>query len=133
MLGACLVARAAGVTLVTHGFNSSVDGWIVPMVGRMAHYPALPGTNSSCYQISITRNAQTQYVASASFIGGVSPLVADSGEILIKLDWSTLSSFGGASSTIIANATVNALLANEPDSSVGRKSIGGNAIASGGT
>jgi hypothetical protein len=102
--------RGAGVTIVTHGFNSSIDGWIVPMVGKMSHYPTLPGTNSSCYEISVAKNSNNQIVASASFIGGVLPLTADSGEIFIKLDWSTLSGIGGASSTAVAGATVNALL-----------------------
>ena len=31
-------AGAGGVTLITHGFNSSVDSWIVPMQGRVAQY-----------------------------------------------------------------------------------------------
>src|SRR4029079_3839684 len=35
----------------------------------------------------------------------------DSGEMLVKLDWSTLSSFGGPSTTPIAQTVVSALLA----------------------
>jgi hypothetical protein len=122
-LNASLLARGAGVTLVTHGFNSSVDGWIVPMIGAMAEYSSLPGANSSCYEISITRNAQNQYVASAIFIGGVQPLDADSGEIFIKLDWSSLSGFGGASSATVANTAAAALLSTNLIPALGGRAL----------
>ena len=86
---------AGGVTIITHGFNSNVTDWIIPMAGRMGQYPGFPGTTYSCYEISITRNGFGQYVAAASLIGGTAPLLTDSGEIAVKLDWSTLSGFGG--------------------------------------
>ena len=89
----------------------------------MAQYPALPGTNSSCYELSITRNAQSQYVALATLISGVEPLVANSGEIFIKLDWSTLSGIGGASSTVIANAAASALFSTNLISALGGRSL----------
>src|SRR5689334_14359818 len=88
--------RAAGVTLITHGFNSDVESWVIPMTEVIPHHPAFRGTNFSCYEISITQSSG-QYVATQTFLGGVSPLATDSGEILIKLDWSTLSGIGGAS------------------------------------
>src|SRR5690348_1567907 len=85
-------APGAGVTLITHGFSGNVTDWIIPMAGKIPAYTNFPGSNSSCYEISITQNGQGQIVASETLLTGVSPLVSDSGEIIIKLDWSTLSS-----------------------------------------
>ncbi len=102
---------AGGVTIITHGFNSNVTDWIIPMAGKMITYPSFPGATYSCYEISITRNGSGQYVAAATFLSGTPPLLTDSGEIVVKLDWSTLSNIGGASSTTVAQTTVNALLA----------------------
>ena len=101
---------AGGVTIITHGFNSNVTDWIIPMAGKVGGYPGFPGATYSCYQISITRNGSGQYVTSASLIGGAPPLSIDSGEIVVKLDWSTLSSVGGPSTTVIAQNAVSALL-----------------------
>ena len=96
-------AEAGGVTLITHGFNSDVASWIIPMQGRVTRYGALSPTNTACYEITITQNGQGQYVPAATFLSGTNPVVASSGEILIKLNWSTLSGLGGASTTTIAN------------------------------
>src|SRR5216110_3155251 len=85
---------AGGITIITHGFNSNVTDWIIPMAGRMGQYPGFPGTTYSCYEISITRNGSGQYMAVATFLSGTAPLLTDSGEIVVKLDWSTLSSGG---------------------------------------
>src|SRR5437762_13076756 len=101
---------AGGVTIITHGFNSNVTDWIIPMAGRIGRYPGFPGRTDSCYGISITRNGQGQYVAAASLIGGLPPLVTDSGEIVVKLDWSTVSGIGGPSTTTIAQTAVSAVL-----------------------
>ena len=81
------------------------------MAGKVGGYPGFPGATYSCYQISITRNGSGQYVTSATLIGGAAPLSIDSGEIVVKLDWSTLSSLGGPSTTTIAETAVSALLA----------------------
>ena len=102
---------AGGVTIITHGFNSNVTDWIIPMAEKVGEYPGFPGTTYSCYVISITRNGSGQYVASATLKNETPPLLTDSGEMLVKLDWSTLSSFGGPSTTTIAQTVVSALLA----------------------
>lgn len=102
-------ACAAGVTVITHGFNSDVTSWIMPMAGAMTRYNDFPGTNSTCYTISITQS-NSQYVASETFIAGTNPIASDSGEIFVKLDWSTLSGFGGPSTTTIASTAATALL-----------------------
>lgn len=99
---------AAGVTLITHGFNSDVASWIIPMQSGVAKYGNLSPTNTACYQVSITQSGG-QYVTTTTFLSGTNPLAAASGEILIKLDWSSLS--GGSVSTLfIATNTANALL-----------------------
>ena len=84
-------AAAGGVTLITHGFNSSIDGWVIGMATQVPGYPGFPGTNFSCYEIAITQNAQSQLIATPTLLFGTPPLGTDSGEIIIKLDWSTLS------------------------------------------
>ena len=110
-LGAASPLSASGVTVITHGFNSNVTDWVIPMAGEVIHYPNFPGTNYSCYRISITRNASGQYVPTSTFLAGTPPLQSDSCEILVKLDWSTLSGLGGPSTTTVAQAAVNAMLA----------------------
>ena len=102
---------AAGVTIITHGFNSNVTDWIIPMAGKVPGYPSFPGSTYSCYEISVTQNGSGQYVAAATFLGGTPPLLSDSGEMLVKLDWSTLSSLGGPSTTTIAQTAASALQA----------------------
>ncbi len=102
---------AGGVTIITHGFNSNVTDWIIPMAEKVGEYPGFPGATYSCYVISITRNGSGQYVASATLKNETPPLLTDSGEMLVKLDWSTLSGFGGPSTTTIAQTVVSALLA----------------------
>lgn len=118
--------RAGGVTVITHGFNSNVTDWIIPMAGKIGGYPGFPGTTYSRYQISITRNGSGQYVSSATLIAGPAPFLTDSGEIVIALDWSTLSGLAApdapsaevvppadpdsTSTSNVAQAAVNALL-----------------------
>jgi hypothetical protein len=103
-------ARGAGVTVITHGFNGNVEDWVIPMTEVVSGHPSFRGTSVSCYEISITRNGSGQYVAAATFLGGVAPTLTDSGEILVKLDWSSLAGFLGPSSTTIASAAVGALM-----------------------
>ena len=74
-------AGAGGVTLITHGFNSDVASWIVPMQGRVAQYGDLSPTNTTCYEITITQNGQGQYQAVATLLAGTNPTVAASGEV----------------------------------------------------
>lgn len=114
---------AGGVTIITHGFAANVTDWIIPMAGKIGGYPGFPGMNYSCYEISITRNGSGQYVASASLIGGVPPLQTDSGEIVVKLDWSTLSS-NGTSTTTVAQTAVGAVLSPTLIPDLGGHSLG---------
>ncbi|MDQ6859850.1 MAG: hypothetical protein M3032_01650 [Verrucomicrobiota bacterium] len=116
-------AFSGGVTIITHGFAGNVTDWIIPMAGKIGGYPGFPGVNYSCYEISITRNGSGQYVAAASLIGGVPPAQTDSGEIVVKLDWSTLSS-NGTSTTTVAQTAVNAVLSSTLLPELGGRSLG---------
>ncbi len=109
LLAGAAASTAGGVTVVTHGFAGNVTDWVIPMCNKMAQYPSFPGSNVTVYQISVTQAAPGVYVATPSFLDGVSPSAADSGEILIALDWSTLST-GSVPSTTVASVTANALL-----------------------
>jgi len=102
--------EAGGVTLITHGFNSDVASWIIPMQSSVAKYGALSLTNTACYDIEITAGSGGQYNTTVNFLSGTNPLAAASGEILIKLNWSTLSGLGGVSTLVIATNAANALL-----------------------
>ena len=110
LFGSGLPVRGAGVTVITHGFNSDIASWIIPMAGQIVSYQNFPGTNSTCYELSITKSGST-YTATPSLIAGVPPLTSDSGEIVIKVDWSTISTTLGVSTVNIANAAAAALLA----------------------
>ncbi len=108
-LAGVFVVRGAGVTLITHGFNSDVTSWVIPMGDKIAQYRSFPGTNCASYQISITKSGGT-YQISQAFLDGVNPLTSDSGEIIIALDWSTISATTGVPTTAVATQAVAAIL-----------------------
>jgi hypothetical protein len=83
--------RAAGVTLITHGFElqSGFQQWLATMADGITAYPRFPGTNFTTYLLSITYNNGYNY--SVTREEGVAPEYSDSGEIMIELDWSSLS------------------------------------------
>jgi hypothetical protein len=95
--------------VITHGFNSDITSWIIPMAGKITSYQSFPGSNSTCYALSITKTGST-YTNTPSLIAGVPPLTSASGEIIIKLDWSTIDTTLGVSTINIANAAAAALL-----------------------
>jgi hypothetical protein len=109
LFGQVQPGSSAGVTLVTHGFSGNVTDWVIPMCNKIAQYRSFPGTNVSIYQVSVTQPSPGVYTVSQTFLDGVSPLASDSGEILLALDWSTISS-GGTPTTAVASAAAAALL-----------------------
>ena len=108
LLASISSSRGGGVTLITHGFNSDVATWIIPMAGKITTYGSLRGTNTTCYEISVTKSGST-YNTAVSLIAGSPPLTTDSGEIILKLDWSTISATLGVSTLNIATAAAAAL------------------------
>ena len=102
------------MTLITHGFSGNVTDWIIPMAQKIPGYDSFPGTNFSCYEIYLAEDAQGNYLPAQRRIGGIAATNAESGEIIVKLDWSQLagSVFSGApfSTVDIAPAFTSALL-----------------------
>ena len=88
-----LSTKAAGVTIITHGFDSDVTGWITFMADEVAsyyhsRYPEL-STNIAIYTITLTTDGSNYYYQWTRDSGG-SPSNTDTGEIIVKLDWSQL-------------------------------------------
>jgi len=100
--------QAAGATIITHGLNGSVDDWVIAMASRMASYPRLPGTNSTCYELYFTPNGAS-YSLTWRRLAGDTPASTDSGEIFIKLDWRQLAN-DSYSTFDVAPAVLQALL-----------------------
>src|SRR5690242_9368716 len=88
MLTPCL-SGAAGVTVITHGYNGDVNGWITGMAGQMTNYAGFPGTNSTTYKLTLTTDGTNIYYQWSRLSGGT-PASTDSGEIIVKLDWSQM-------------------------------------------
>jgi hypothetical protein len=120
-IAGCSKVLAGGVTLITHGFNGNVTDWIIPMTEKIPPYATFPGTNFSCYEISISQTSGVYYTTQTRLSGGP-PLGTDSGEIIIKLDWSTLSG-GSVPTTAIATQAVNALFSTTLIPEMGGRSL----------
>jgi len=101
-------AHAGGVTLITHGFNGNVTDWVIPMGEVMMDHPGFDGDDISCYEMEI-RSVGGGLQASMIHLGGPVWNAVESGEIVIKLDWSSEAGFSGSSSSQVASATANAL------------------------
>jgi hypothetical protein len=88
--------KAAGVTIITHGFedDSSFPTWVAAMADQMPtyfnnRYPNLD-TNFTTYRLVMTYNGGNYYFSSTR-TNGAPPSATASGEIVIELDWSSLS------------------------------------------
>ncbi|MGB6223290.1 hypothetical protein [Haloferula sp.] len=101
--------KAGGVTVITHGFNSDVDGWILPMAQRFSGRSDFPGSDLTCYIIEIG-GSDGAYTTTVNRVDGPPPDQSDTGEIVVKLDWSSISTAGATSSTDVAIPAAAALL-----------------------
>src|SRR5258708_4785052 len=82
-------ACAGGVTVIPHGYNANVYGWITGMADHIPRYPSFPGATFTTYTMVLSNNAGTYYITTTRS-NGSPPSATDSGEIIIKLDWSHL-------------------------------------------
>ena len=103
------VLSHAGVTIITHGLNGNVDGWISGMANRIPNYPGYIGTNFSVYQMYFL-NSGGNYFLTAARVAGSPATTPESGEVIIKLDWRDLADGDSYDTFQIASAVVPALL-----------------------
>jgi len=114
---------AGGVTIITHGLNGDVDGWITGMATNIPNYHRFAGTNFTSYEMFFYYSGGSYYLTSAR-VGGSQPFEPETGEIIIKLDWRQLADGNSYNTYQIATAVVPALLSTNfiPE-------LGGHALA----
>jgi hypothetical protein len=103
------VARAAGVTVITHGLNGNADGWVTGMANRIPYYHSFPGTSYAFYKLHFYYSGGFYYLTWTR-LGGTQPSLTDSSEIVVALDWSQLADGNSYNTYQIASAVVPALL-----------------------
>lgn len=101
--------KAAGVTIITHGLDGNVDGWVTGMANEIHSYYRFPGTNYTFYELYFVPSG-SGYNLAWFRLGGSAPSATDSGEIIIAFDWSQLSDGSSYSTYQIANVLDLALL-----------------------
>src|SRR5882672_1169079 len=69
----------AGVTIITHGLNGNVDGWITGMATNIPNYQKFHGTNYTCYEMYFFSSAGSYYLTAAR-VAGSQPAAPESGE-----------------------------------------------------
>ena len=119
-------AQAGGVTIITHGYNSDVSGWVTGMADQIANYSTFPGSNAKIYQVTLTTDGANYFYQWQRSSGGA-PSNLDSGEIIVKLDWSQMA--GGTapydiSTTVVAGVASYVILQTNAISD-----LGGHALA----
>jgi hypothetical protein len=94
----------AGVTLVTHGQDGNITGFISRIADTIVER-AGGSSNASRYVMTMNRNASNQVVVQSFVreIGSPDPRTTPRGEIVIRLDWSQISS-GSVSTGDVASA-----------------------------
>ncbi len=91
-VGDCI---GAGLTVITHGYSGNADDWVTAMANAIPSYPSFPGTSFTIYKITLTTDGNGSYYYQSERTNGVPAGVSDSGEIIVKLDWSQMA--GGIS------------------------------------
>jgi hypothetical protein len=103
----------AGITLVTHGLESSFPQWVDRMAEAVARridpQGASTWANVSHYRMQVT-NPSAPVVTTFTRTEGPAPSASSTGEIVISLDWVPVDSLSGPSTGTVAQAVANALL-----------------------
>src|SRR5687767_10287511 len=71
---------AAGVTVITHGLDGNVDGWVTGMATNVPAYPGFRGTNFSVYNMTFVPAGGGGFTLSATRTAGVAATNSASGE-----------------------------------------------------
>jgi hypothetical protein len=114
----------AGVTLITHGLNGEVDGWVTGMATNVPAYPGFRGTNHSVYTLAFVPAGGGGFQLVATNRLGSAATNTDSGEIILRLDWSDLAGGNTYNTFQVAAAVLPALLSTNFISE-----LGGHALA----
>ena len=106
-----LAGRAsAGVTVITHGLNGNVMGWVTGMATNVPVHPGFRGTNFSIYNMTFVPAGGGGFTLSATRTAGVAATNSASGAVIIKLDWSALADGDSYDTFQIASFVLPALL-----------------------
>ena len=117
---------ATGVTIITHGYDGDVNGWISGMAGRIPLYSRFPGTNFTTYTIFLTTDGNNNYFYQWQRTNSA-PAATDSGEIIVKLDWSQMAGGSGTydiSTVDVATIASRVLLDPNAISDLGGHALG---------
>jgi hypothetical protein len=124
LLGGSAGSATAGVTVVTHGLNGNVTGWVTGMATNIPAHPGFRGTNFSVYNITFTPAGGGQFTVGATRTAGVAATNSDSGAVIIRLDWSALADGNSYNTFQVAAAVAPALVSTNFISE-----LGGHALA----
>lgn len=114
----------ASVTVITHGLNGDVAGWVTGMATNVPAHPGFRGTNFSCYNMTFVPAGGGGFTLSATRTAGVPATNSNSGAIIIKLDWSDLADGNSYDTFQVASAVLPALTSTNFISE-----LGGHALA----
>ncbi len=114
---------AAGVTIITHGLNGNVDGWVSGMATNLSNRPGFRGTNFSCYNMTFVPAGGGGFNLTATRTAGGAPPNSESGEVIIKLDWSDLADGNSFNTFQVAGAVLPALLSTNFISELGGRAL----------
>jgi hypothetical protein len=103
-------ATGAGVTVITHGYDGDVTGWVTAMANQIpvyyhSRFPSL-STNLPIYTLTLSySNSTDEIYYSWQHDSGGSPLTTDNGEIIVKVDWSQMAGSPDPFSTVFDIST----------------------------
>ena len=100
-------AVGGGLTLITHGLNGDVNGWVTGMAGQITN--RVPGLGLTCYKLHFIPGSPG-YTLSWMRLWGETPDASSSGEIVALLDWGPLAGGFTSNTFEVASAVVPRLL-----------------------